>query len=67
MIVSGGNEEKIKPAINHIRHAAIGIVFLFGVIYIFPILMELIGIPYGEYAKPSVVFATVGEIFDTIF
>ena len=21
MIISGGNEEKIKPAVNHIRHA----------------------------------------------
>ncbi len=67
MIISGGKEEKIKPAVNFIRHAAIGIIFLFGVLYVFPILMDLIGIPYGEYAKPSAVFATISEIFDLIF
>lgn len=67
MIISGGNEEKIKPAVNHIRHAAIGLGVLITILYVFPIIMNLAGFPYGEYAKPSTVFATVGEIFDKIF
>ena len=37
------------------------------VLYIFPLLMELIGLPYGEYARPSAVFQTIAEISDSIF
>jgi len=29
--------------------------------------MNLIGLPYGEYAKPSAIFQTISEIADTIF
>ncbi len=67
MILSGGNEEKIKPAVNHIRHAAIGLVFLFAVLYIFPVILDLLGLPYGDYARPTAVFDTVSQIFGIIF
>ena len=67
IILSGGKEEKVKSAVNHIRHALIGIVFIIVVLYIFPLLMELIGLPYGEYARPSAVFQTIAEISDSIF
>ena len=67
IILSGGKEEKVKSAVNHIRHALIGIVFIIVVLYIFPLLMELIGLPYGEYARPSAVFQTIAEISDRIF
>jgi hypothetical protein len=67
MIVSGWNEEKIKPAINHIRHAIIWFVFIFWVIFVFPVLMNLVWLSYGEYAKPRMVFATVTDIFGKIF
>ena len=52
---------------NHIRHAIIGILFLLLILFVFPTLMDLIGLPYGEYAKPSAIFQTIGEISDTIF
>jgi Type IV secretion system pilin len=67
MILSGGAEEKVKWAVNHIRHALIGIGFIILVLFIFPVLMNLIGLPYGEYAKPSSVFQTIGELSDRIF
>jgi predicted permease len=62
MILSGGKEEKIKPAVNHIRHAIIGVGFILCVLFIFPILMDLVGLPYGAYAKPSAVFETISTI-----
>ena len=46
MILSGGNEEKIKPAVNHIRHAIIGVIFLVATLFMFPTLMDLMGVPY---------------------
>jgi hypothetical protein len=67
LIVSGGSEEKVKSAINHIRHAVIGIFFMLWVLFILPVLMNLFGIPYAEYAKPSEVFITMQQIFDYIF
>jgi hypothetical protein len=36
------------------------------VLYAFPLLMEFIGLPYGEYAKPSAVFQTISEIADYV-
>lgn len=59
MILSGGNEEKIKPAVNHIRHAVIGVIFLIGILFIFPIIINLFGLSYGEYMKPRAIFATI--------
>ena len=67
MIISWGTEEKVKWAVNHIRHALIGIGFIILVLFIVPILTNLIGLPYGEYAKPSAVFQTISEISDRIF
>jgi hypothetical protein len=67
MILSWGNEEKIKPAVNHIRHAIIGVGFILCVLFIFPTLMDLVGLPYWAYAKPSAVFDTIGQISGQIF
>lgn len=59
MIISGGDEEKIKKAVNHIRHAIIGMLFLLVLLFVFPTLMDLVGLPYGEYAKPTAIFETI--------
>jgi hypothetical protein len=67
MIVSGWKEEKIKPAVNHIRHAIIGLVFLLSILFVFPVFMNLVGLPYWEYAKPKTVFSTMSEIMSIVF
>lgn len=67
MIISAGAEEKVKAAVNHIRHAFIGIAFILWVLYILPLLMKLSGIPYGEYMKPEAVFDTMTNLSDKIF
>lgn len=41
LITSGGNEEKVKPAINHIRHAFLGLIVLFLILFITPRALEL--------------------------
>lgn len=67
MIISGGTEEKVKWAVNHIRHALIGIVFIIAVLFIIPVITGFMGLPYGEYARPAAVFSTITVISDRIF
>lgn len=67
LIVSGGAEEKVKGAINHIRHAVLGIGFMLAILFILPVIMNLLSVPYGEFAKPSQVFLTMQQIFDSLF
>ncbi|MFZ2255838.1 MAG: hypothetical protein WAW59_08275 [Patescibacteria group bacterium] len=59
MIVSGGNEEKVKGAVNHIRHAFIGVLLIISVLFVFPTFLDLIGMEYGQYMKPAAVFDTI--------
>lgn len=67
MILSGWNEEKIKPAVNHIRHAIIGVIFLVATLFMFPTLMDLMGVPYGDYLRPRAVLDTIGWLSDRVF
>ena len=67
MILSAGKEDKVKSAVNYIRHALIGIFFLILVLFIFPAIARLIGLAYPEYATPGVVFDTISEVSNRIF
>lgn len=67
LILSGGNDEKIKPAINTIRYAVIGIVVTVLTIFIFPILWRLLWLDVEKYAEPKRIFEKIEEIWDKIF
>ncbi len=67
MILSWWNEEKVKWAVNHIRHAIFGVMFLFLILFCIPLLTKFMGFPYGEYAKPKAIFTSISEISDRIF
>lgn len=67
MVVSAGNEEKVKAAVNHIRYAFLGIAVLILILFIAPMFLNLFGLPYGNYFQPSVVLATIQEISANIF
>ncbi len=67
MIISGGKEEKIKIAVNHMRHAIIGIIFIVVAIFIIPKWLELVWLPGSNYVSPSAIFATIQEISGTFF
>ncbi len=41
IILSAGAEDKVKSAINHIRHAALGVIVLFVVLFVTPPLTRL--------------------------
>lgn len=41
LITSGGNEEKVKPAVNHIRHAFLGLIVLILILFVTPKALKL--------------------------
>ncbi|MCH2189201.1 hypothetical protein MK079_05245 [Candidatus Gracilibacteria bacterium] len=67
LILSGGKDDKIQPAINTIRYAIIGIVLTVLTIFLFPILGRLLGLDVEKYAQPSQIFQKIEEIGDKIF
>ncbi len=67
LILSGGKDDKIKPAINTIRYAVIGVVVTVLTIFLFPVFGRLIGIDVERYAQPKRIFEKIEEIGDKIF
>ncbi len=67
LILSGGKDEKIKPAINTIRYAIIGIIMTVLTLFLFPIFGRLLGLDVEKYAEPSRIFEKIEELGDIIF
>ncbi len=67
LILSGGKDEKIKPAINTIRYAIIWIVVTVLTIFLFPIFWNLLWIDVDKYAQPKRIFEKIEEIGNKIF
>lgn len=67
LILSGGKDDKIKPAINTIRFAVIGVVVTVLTIFLFPVFGRLLWLDVERYAKPQRIFEKIEEIWDKIF
>jgi len=67
LILSGWKEDKIKPAINTIRYAVLGLVITVAAIFVFPIFGRLLGIDVDKYAKPSRILEKIEELWNNIF
>lgn len=67
LILSGGKDDKIKPAINTIRFAVIGVVVTVLTIFLFPVFGRLLGLDVEKYAKPQRIFEKIEEIGDKVF
>lgn len=67
LILSGGKDEKIKPAINTIRYAIIGIIMTVLTLFLFPIFGRLLGLDVEKYAEPARIFEKIEELGDIIF
>jgi len=67
LILSWGKDDKIKPAINTIRYAVIGVVVTVLTIFLFPVFGRLIGLDVEKYAQPKRIFEKIEEIGDKIF
>lgn len=67
LILSWGKDDKIKPAINTIRYAVIGVVVTVLTIFLFPVFGRLLWLDVEQYAKPQRIFEKIEEIGDKIF
>lgn len=67
MVISGGDEERVKRAVNHIRYAALGIIVLVVIVLVVPIFLNLLKLPYGDYLTPSSIFASIQEFSAYLF
>ncbi len=67
LILSGWKDDKIKPAINTIRYAVIGIVVTVLTIFVFPILWKLLWLDVEKYAEPKRIFEKIEDLWNKIF
>lgn len=67
LILSGGKDEKVKPAINSIRYAVLGIVLIIVAIFAAPKLGDLLGLNVSRYVSPSTIFSTIQDLSGKIF
>ena len=67
LILSGRKDEKVKPAINSIRYAVLGIVLIIVAIFAAPKLGDLLGLNVSRYVSPTTVFSTIQDLSNKIF
>ncbi len=67
LILSGGKDEKVKPAINSIRYAVLGIILIVISIFAAPKLGDLLGLNVSKYVSPKAIFATIQDLSGKLF
>jgi Type IV secretion system pilin len=67
LILSGGKDEKVKPAINSIRYAVIGIIVIVIAIFVAPKVSEMLGLGTHDYLSPKSIFDTIQQLMGKIF
>jgi len=67
LILSGGKDEKVKPAINSIRYAVIGIIVIVFAIFVAPKVSEMLGLGQHDYLSPKSIFDTIKVLMSRIF
>lgn len=67
LILSGGKDEKVKPAINSIRYAAVGLIVIVLSIFVAPKIGDMLGLNVSQYVSPQVIFATVQDLSGKFF
>jgi hypothetical protein len=67
LILSGGKDEKVKPAINSIRYAVVGLIIIILSIFVAPKIGDLLGLNISSYVSPKVIFSTIQDLSGKIF
>lgn len=68
MVISGGDEHKVHPAINMIRYSVIGLLVMIVIILITPAVSRSIGFEsIGEKFSPGNIFQTMKCVSDRVF
>lgn len=68
LILSWGKDEKVKPAINSIRYAVIGLIVIVISLFVAPKIVEFMGLEnMKQYLGPDVIFRQIRDIANGIF
>ncbi|MDD2565931.1 MAG: hypothetical protein PHZ26_04830 [Candidatus Gracilibacteria bacterium] len=67
LILSGGKEEKTKPAINSIRYSIIGLIIIILAIFISPKIGDMLGLNVSKYVSPNAIFLEIKQISTKFF
>ena len=67
LILSGGKDEKVKPAINSIRYAVVWIIVIVIAIFVAPKVSEMLGLGTHQYLSPQNIFNTIKVLMNQIF
>ncbi len=68
LVISGGDEHKVSPAINMIRYSAIGLLLMFVIVLVIPALSSAVGFEaVWQKFKPGTIFQTMRCVADRIF
>ena len=67
LILSGGKEEKIKPAISGIRFSVVGLIVIVVALFVLPKLGDLMGLHVSQYISPNAIFSTIRDLSARLF
>jgi Type IV secretion system pilin len=68
LILSGGKDEKVKPAINSIRYSVIGLIVIVIALFVAPKIVEFMWLDgIQEYLAPNRIFASMKGIANNVF
>ena len=67
LILSGGKDEKVKPAVNSIRYALVGIIVIIISLFVLPKIGDTLNLGVSHYIAPDSIFQTVRSIATKLF
>lgn len=67
LVLSGGKDDKVKPAINSIRYAVIWVIIILISILILPRFGDTLWLHVSDYLSPTAIFNTVRDLSNKIF
>jgi len=67
LILSGGKDEKVKPAVNSIRFAVLGIIVIIIALFVTPKIGDMLGLNVSKYVDPKEIFSTIQSLSGKFF
>ncbi len=67
LILSGGKDEKVKPAVNSIRFAVLGIIVIIIALFVTPKIGDMLGLNVSQYVDPKEIFSTIQNLSAKFF
>ncbi len=67
LILSWWKEDKVKPAMNHIRYSIIWLILIILSIFVLPKIWDMLQLNVSKYISPNSVFSTIQDLSNKFF